>query len=55
MEPLVSITTINYNESEVTLDLLRSIRGLTYSNYEIIVVDNASPQDNPDIIKEKYS
>ena len=54
MEPLVSIITINYNESEVTLDLLRSIRGLTYSNYEIIVVDNASPQDNPDIIKEKY-
>lgn len=54
MKPLVSIITINYNESEVTLDLLQSIRGLTYPNYEIIVVDNASPNDNPDSIKEKY-
>lgn len=54
MEPLVSIITINYNESNVTLDMLESARHLTYSNYEIIVVDNASPNDNPDIIKEKY-
>ncbi|MBS9460948.1 glycosyltransferase family 2 protein [Flagellimonas sp. 389] len=54
MKPLVSIITINYNESEVTLDLLQSIRTLTYPNYEIIVVDNASPNDNPDKIKEKY-
>lgn len=54
MKPLVSIITINFNESEVTLDLLQSIRGLTYPNYEIIVVDNASPNDNPDSIKEKY-
>nr|WP_298929758.1 glycosyltransferase family 2 protein [uncultured Allomuricauda sp.] len=54
MKPLVSIITINYNESEVTSDLLQSIRGLTYPNYEIIVVDNASPNDNPDSIKEKY-
>ncbi|WP_422858843.1 glycosyltransferase family 2 protein [Flagellimonas sp. S174] len=54
MEPLVSIITINYNESDVTLDLLESARNLTYPNYEIIVVDNASPNDNPDIIKEKY-
>ncbi|MEM7483889.1 MAG: glycosyltransferase family 2 protein [Bacteroidota bacterium] len=54
MKPLVSIITINYNESEVTLDLLQSIRELTYPNYEIIVVDNASPNDAPDSIKEKY-
>ncbi len=54
MKPLVSIITINYNESEVTLDLLESIRKLSYPNYEVIVVDNASPKDNPDVIKEKY-
>nr|WP_299383040.1 glycosyltransferase family 2 protein [Allomuricauda sp.] len=54
MQPLVSIITINYNESEVTLDLLDSIRGLSYPNYEVIVVDNASPNDNPDLIKEKF-
>lgn len=53
-KPLVSIITINYNESGVTMDMLESLRGLTYPNYEIIVVDNASPNDNPKVIKERY-
>ncbi len=53
-QPLVSIITINYNESAVTLDLLASLRKLNYDNVEIIVVDNASPNDSPDIIKEKF-
>ncbi|NQZ45175.1 MAG: glycosyltransferase family 2 protein [Flavobacteriaceae bacterium] len=50
-EALVSIITINYNESEVTLDMLRSLEDLTYPNVEVIVVDNASPNDDPDRIK----
>ncbi|MDC6365641.1 MULTISPECIES: glycosyltransferase family 2 protein [Flavobacteriaceae] len=53
-QPLVSIITINYNESKVTLDMLASLRHLTYGNYEVIVVDNASPDDNPDVIKENF-
>lgn len=52
--PLVSIITINYNESAVTLDMLKSLQGLTYSNVEVIVVDNASPNDDPDVIKERF-
>ncbi|GAB3947662.1 glycosyltransferase family 2 protein [Spirosoma harenae] len=40
--PLVSIITINYNQAEVTRQFLDSTRFLTYPNYEIIVVDNAS-------------
>lgn len=52
--PLVSIITINYNESAVTLDLLESLRKVSYPNLEIIVVDNASPSDNPDVIAEQY-
>lgn len=42
--PLVSIVTINYNQAEVTRQFLESARLLTYPNYEIIVVDNASRQ-----------
>ncbi|WP_136467656.1 glycosyltransferase family 2 protein [Flagellimonas onchidii] len=53
-KPLVSIITINYNESEVTLEMLQSLKGLSYPNVEIIVVDNASPNDNPDVIKEQF-
>ena len=53
-QPLVSIITINYNESSVTLDMLESLKELDYENVEVIVVDNASPNDNPNIIKEQF-
>ena len=52
--PLVSIITVNYNQSQITMELLASLRNITYPKVEIIVVDNASPSDNPDIIKENY-
>lgn len=54
LQPLISIITVNYNQSQVTMECLESLTKITYSNIEIIVVDNASPSDNPDIIKEKY-
>ena len=53
-QPLVSIITINYNESGVTLEMLESLEKVTYKNLEVIVVDNASPNDNPDVIKQKF-
>ena len=40
--PLASIITINYNQAEITRQFLDSCQNLTYPNYEIIVVDNAS-------------
>lgn len=40
--PLVSIVSINYNSTEVTRDLLLSLRRVTYPNIEIIIVDNGS-------------
>lgn len=43
-EPLVSIITVNYNQAAVTADLLRSLSCLSYSNYEMIVVDNGSAE-----------
>lgn len=52
--PLVSVITVNYNQPAVTCDLLESLRKISYPNIEVIVVDNASPTENPDIIKEKY-
>ena len=52
--PLVSMVTVNYNQSAVTCEFLDSIKKISYPNIEIFVIDNASPNDNPDIIKEKY-
>lgn len=63
---LVSIITVNYNQSVVTSQLLDSLLKLTYPNYEIIVVDNGSAVDNdsavdnsstidnPNWLQEKY-
>lgn len=52
--PMVSIITINYNQAVVTCEFLESIQKITYPNYEVVVVDNASPTDNPSSIKENY-
>ena len=52
--PLVSFITVNYDHPEVTLDLLSSLRRISYPNIEIIVVDNASPKDDPSILKSSY-
>ena len=52
--PLVSIVTVNYDHTEVTCALLDSLRRITYPKVEILVVDNASPNDDPGILEEKY-
>ena len=52
--PLVSVITVNYNHSAVTCELLASLQKVTYPRMEVIVVDNGSPSDTPDRIKELY-
>ncbi len=52
--PLISIITVNYNQSRVTCDLLASLRDVTYSNIEILVVDNGSPDDDPESMKKQF-
>jgi GT2 family glycosyltransferase len=52
--PLVSIITINYNTPEVTGALLRSLSAITYPNWEVIVVDNASPAHSSAALKKEY-
>lgn len=52
--PLVSIVSVQYGHAEITLEMIKSLKQITYPNIEIIIVDNASPDDNPDIVKEKY-
>jgi len=52
--PLVSIITVNYNHADVTCDMLESIYKITYPNFEVIVIDNGSPDDDPKIIHERF-
>ncbi len=43
--PKVSIITVNYRNPGITLELLRSIKQLTFSDYEVIVVENSPLED----------
>lgn len=52
--PLVSIITVNYNTPEVTEAMLRSLSLLTYPNWEVIVVDNASPKYSSAYLVKDY-
>lgn len=51
---LVSIITVNYNQSVVTSQLLDTLAKLTYPNFEVIVVDNGSLTDNPEWLQARY-
>jgi GT2 family glycosyltransferase len=52
--PLVSIITVNYNTPEVTAAMLESLSLLTDANWEVIVVDNASPVNSSKHLKQQY-
>ncbi len=51
-QPLISIITVNFNGLDLTIELLNSIRQLSYKNIETFVVDNAS-NDNPQLFLNK--
>ncbi len=53
-KPLVSIITVNFNQTEVTCALLESIRRQDYQAVEIIVVDNGSQDDPESLLTTRY-
>ena len=55
-EPQVSFITVCYNGFKDTCELIESLQTHVHSvSYEIIVVDNASREDEATRIKELYS
>jgi GT2 family glycosyltransferase len=53
-KPLVSIITVNYNQTDLTCALLDSIRKFAVLHVEVILVDNASKIDPVERIKKDY-
>ena len=45
MEKKVCIIILSYKNYEMTLQMIKQIRQFSYKNYEILVVDNNSPDD----------
>jgi len=52
--PKVSIIILNWNGLEDTIECLDSLKRINYSNYEVILVDNASSGDDVRVLREKY-
>jgi GT2 family glycosyltransferase len=53
--PLVTIISVNYKQTEVTCEMLQSLREITYKNIEIIIVDNGSDEDLEKVLSAKFS
>lgn len=51
---LVSVVIPTYNRAEMLCECVDSILKSTYTNLEVIVVDNNSTDQTSDIVKEKY-
>ncbi len=52
--PKVSIIILTFNSKRYILNCLKSVEKSTYSNYEIIVVDNGSRDGTIDLVKNNF-
>lgn len=52
--PVVSVIVVSYNTCPMTLECLRSIEDQTTVPYELIVVDNASPDGSAGAIEKRF-
>jgi len=52
--PKVSIIILNWNGLEDTIKCLESLKKITYPNYDIVVVDNASSGNDVEVLREKF-
>lgn len=52
--PSIFVIILNWNGREDTLACLRSMQGINYANYSVIVVDNGSTDDSVAAIKANY-
>ena len=51
-EPLFSVLMANYNNGKYLMEAIESVRRQTYTNWEIILVDDESTDDSKELYKE---
>ena len=52
--PKVCIVILNWNGKDITSKCLDSVRGITYPNYEVILIDNGSSDGSQEHFKKNY-
>ena len=55
MNPRVSIIIVNWNQKELTIECLESLKKVNFKNFNIVLVDNGSEDDSVEHIKKNYS
>lgn len=50
-KPLVSVVVISYNQSRYITQNLDCLKTQTYTNWELIVADDASPDDSVNVFE----
>ena len=50
----VSIIILNWNQRDMTLQCLKSLKEINYPHYEIILVDNGSTDDSVSVVKKEF-
>lgn len=53
--PQVVLVVPVYNNKEDTAEFLESVKGVTYPNYKVIIIDDGSTDGTEELITEKYS
>lgn len=51
---LVYFIILNYNNASDTIECIRTIENIDYSNYRIVLVDNASTDNSEEILRETF-
>jgi len=53
-QPKVSIIILNWNGLEDTIECIKSLKNITYPDYNVIVVDNGSRGNDAQVLKERF-
>ncbi len=54
MPPKVSVIILNWNQPRLTVDCINSVLKQKYTNFEILLVDNASRDNSVEIFEERF-
>ena len=54
IDPKIILLVLNWNGNKTTIDCILSLQKVTYSNYSILLIDNASTDGSLEIIKDKF-
>ena len=52
-QPKVLIVILNYRTYELTIELIKKLQNLSYDNYDVMVVDNCSPNESASVLEGK--